>query len=452
MKEASRVFDGMKAHDQVSWTSIMSGFSQNGHGREAFVLFKEIDGMSFECGMSLHAHLLKLGSKVNTFVVSSVIDCYLKCSRVEQAAQLFEATAERDIVLFNSMISGYSQNLYGEDALKLFIQMQKENISPTDHTLTSILNTCGNFTVLQEGRQLHALVTKLGPTNNIFVACALVDMHSKRGCIDEARCIFNQTVERNSVLWTSMISGYAQNGRGSEASELFGYLVREEGFAPDHVCFTAVLTACTSSGFLDRGIGYFNKMRRDYGLVPEMDNYACLIDIYARNGLLTKAREVFGEVELAREAAFELCKIEPHSAVPYIMLANIYGGAGFWREMDEVRKLMELKEIKKSTGWSWVEVGKKVHFFSMGDRSHPQSPDIYAELETLNCEMREARYMPTFNVPEKKGKEVLFFVSPHLPLPPAPSKKKKNRSWLEVEEIDSTTLAKIERKIGKEIR
>ncbi|XAR51430.1 hypothetical protein NMG60_11006061 [Bertholletia excelsa] len=113
-------------------------------------------------------------------------------------------------------------------------------------------------------------------------------MYSKCGCIDEARCIFNQTVERNSVLWTSIISGYAQNGRDSEALELFDYLVREEGFVPDHVCFTAVSTACNSSGFLDRGIGYFNKMRRDYRLVPEMDMCACLIDIYARKGFRPK--------------------------------------------------------------------------------------------------------------------------------------------------------------------
>ena len=33
-------------------------------------------------------------------------------------------------------------------------------------------------------------------------------------------------------------------------------------------------------------------MRRDYELVPEQDLYACLVDLYARNGHLRKAKEL----------------------------------------------------------------------------------------------------------------------------------------------------------------
>lgn len=79
-------------------------------------------------------------------------------------------------------------------------------------------------------------------------------MYSKCGSIDEAHCIFDQTVEKNNVLWTSVIMAYAQSDR---ALELFEHLVTEELFTPDHICFTAMLTACNHAGFLERGIEYF---------------------------------------------------------------------------------------------------------------------------------------------------------------------------------------------------
>ncbi|XP_062101056.1 pentatricopeptide repeat-containing protein At2g13600-like [Humulus lupulus] len=397
--EARRVFCSMKQHDQVSWTSIISGLSKNDHEREAIWKFKEmlstqINPNSFtyvgvisacskleeglQQGSLLHAHVIKLGFNDNNCVASSLIDCYSKWGEVDQAKFVFDEITEKDGVLLGSMISGYAQNLYGDEALKVFMEMRNMNLSPNDHTLTSVLNACGSLTVLQEGKQVHSLVTKMGSESNVFVASALIDMYSKCGSIDEARGIFDQTPEKNTVLWTSLIMGYAQSGRGSEALELFDHLVTEEGLKPDHICFTAILTACNHVGFLERGVDYFNKMIKDYGLVPELDQYACLVDLYARNGHLRKAKElmeempcspnhvmwssflgfckVYGEVELGREAAKELIEMEPFNAAPIVTLSHLYARAGLWTEVAEVRKLMQKKDIRKSSGWSrWLK-------------------------------------------------------------------------------------------------
>ncbi|KAF3439137.1 hypothetical protein FNV43_RR17412 [Rhamnella rubrinervis] len=434
--EARSVFCCMTRHDQVSWSSIIAGFSQNGYCIEAIVMFKEMLSTDFKpnsftyvsvisacTGLTgaleevslLHTHVIKLGFNSNSFVVSSLIDCYSKWGMVDQASLLFGETTKRDNILFNSIISGYSQNLYGEEAMKLFMEMRNKHLSPTDHTLTSILNASGSLTVLQHGRQIHSLVTKMGSESNVFVVSALIDMYSKCGSIDCARCVFDQTVEKNSVLWTSMIMGYAQSGRGFEALELFEHSVTKDRFMPDHVCFTAVLTACNHAGFLERGIEYFNKLRMVYGLVPELDQYACLVDLYARNGHLRKAKElmeempytpnyvmwssflssckVHGEVDLAREAAHKLIELEPCNAAHYVTLSHIYARAGLWAEVAEVRKLMQQKAKRKSAGWSWLEVDKAVHVFSVGDIAHPCSGDIYGELEKLNMEMKETNCM-----------------------------------------------------------
>ncbi|XP_027366398.1 pentatricopeptide repeat-containing protein At4g19191, mitochondrial-like isoform X3 [Abrus precatorius] len=181
----------------------------------------------------------------------------------------------------------------------------------------------------------------MGSERNVFVASALIDMYSKGGDIDEARCVLDQTSRKNNVLWTSMIMGYAQCGRG----------------------------------FLDKGVEYFNKMRTSYGLSPDIDQYACLIDLYARNGNLRKARDlmeempydpnyviwssflssckIYGDIELGREAADQLIKMEPCNAAPYLTLAHIYARKGLWNEVAEVRRLMQQRRIRKFVGWSW---------------------------------------------------------------------------------------------------
>ncbi|OVA06807.1 Pentatricopeptide repeat [Macleaya cordata] len=434
MVDARNVFYRMRNHDQVSWTSIITGFAQNGHGKEALVLFKEMletsirpDCFTFTSVISactqseaaleeaalLHVHVIKLGFEQNSSVISSLVDCYSKCGKIDRAISVFNSTLEKDTILVNTMIAGYSQNLLGEEALRLFTKMRKDGLCPTDYTFGSVLNACGSLTILQQGRQIHSLLTKTGSDRNVFVASSLIDMYSKCGTIDEARKIFDQTIQRNNVLWTSMITGYAQSGRGEDALELFENLVRE-GLKPDRICFTAVLTACNHGGFLDKGIEYLNKMKTYFGLVPELDQFACMVDLYGRNGHLRKARElmeempfepnaviwtsflgscrVHREVELGREAAKQLLKLEPNSPAPYVTLANIYADAGMWEEVKEVRKMMKEKGMRKSGGWSWVEIEQKFHVFSVNDTSHPQMQEIYAELYKLYFEMREAGY------------------------------------------------------------
>ncbi|XP_057981057.1 pentatricopeptide repeat-containing protein At2g13600-like [Malania oleifera] len=434
---ARTVFDGLKSHDQVSWTSFISGFSQNGHGREAVLLFKEMlctqirpncftyvsvisacTGLqaTLEQVLLLHTHVIVLGLQNNNFVVSSLIDCYSKYGRIDQAVLLFDATTDRDNIILNSMISGYSHNLCSEEALKLFMEMKSAGLSSTSHTLTSLLNACGSLTALRQGRQVHSIVIKMGSDGNVFVASALIDMYSKCGSINEAWLVFYQTSQKNSVLWTSMIMGYARSGKGSDALRLFEHLVTEEGFIPDHICYTAVLTACNHAGYLDRGIKYFNQMKMKYGLVPQIDQYASLIDLYARNGHLRKAKElmeempydpnfvmwssflsscrVYGEVELGKEAADQLFNMKSSNAAPYVTMANLYAEAGLWDNVATIWRSMKQKGIRKSAGWSWVEVDNRVNIFSAGDASNPQSQDIYAELENLNLEMMAVGCMP----------------------------------------------------------
>ncbi|KAL9226526.1 hypothetical protein vseg_002330 [Gypsophila vaccaria] len=433
VEKARRVFDGMDRHDEVSWTSMIWCYSQRGFGVEAFVLFKRMLGSDIRpncftyvgviaaCtelkdlhvqGSLVHAHAIKLGFVINGFVVSALVDCYSKYGRVDEAVSVFHAASTEDNIVYNSMISGYCQNMYYDDALRLFVKMREEGLNSTHFTLSSVLNACGRLSVLQLGRQLHCLVMKLGFATNVFVMSSLIDMYSKSGSVDEASCAFKQTKEKNSVIWTSMVSGYAQSGQALEALHVFDQMV-DEGFLPDHICFTAALTACNHSGFLERAVGYFEKMRNDYDLVPTLDQYACLIDLYARKGQLIKAMElmekmpydpncvvlssvltcckIHGSVETGREIANQLFELEPHNAAAYLTMTHIYADAGLQDEVTNIRKLMKQKVTTKSAAWSWIEVDGNIEVFLVGDVSHHMSDRICLLLERLNMDVRDSR-------------------------------------------------------------
>ena len=147
----------------------------------------------------MHAHVLKLGFVKSGFLISSLIDFYSKCGRVDGAALLFDAATSRDNILCNSMVVGCCQNFYCEDALKLLIRMREEDINPAHFTMSSVLNTCGSLSLLRLGRQGHSLVLKQGLVSNVFVLSFLIDMYSKSGSTDDARSVLDQTIERNIV-------------------------------------------------------------------------------------------------------------------------------------------------------------------------------------------------------------------------------------------------------------
>lgn len=57
---------------------------------------------------------------------------------------------------------------------------------------------------------LYGLLVKLGNAyvNDLFVVSAAIVMYAELGCVDFATRIFENTCERNTEIWNSMISGY----------------------------------------------------------------------------------------------------------------------------------------------------------------------------------------------------------------------------------------------------
>jgi pentatricopeptide repeat protein len=212
-----------------------------------------------------------------------------------------------------------------------------------------------------------------------------------------------------------MIVGYGMHGYGENALKVF-YQMQLENMKPDHITFVGVLSACTHAGLLDEGLQYFDIMKRDYSISPRVEHYACIVDLLGRAGNLQEAYDFIKEipfepgpvvwggllgacrihsnVELGECVAKLLFEIEPNNASNYILLSNIYAEAGRWQDVAKVRMTMKEKGLKRRPGCSWIKVKNRVHAFHAGDTSHPQWEKIYAMLEILARQVKDAGYMP----------------------------------------------------------
>eukprot|EP01018_Ginkgo_biloba_P002728 Gb_38067 [translate_table: standard] len=404
------------------------------------------DLTALEQGMEIHEKIIRSGFQTDVFVENALVDMYAKCGSIEKAREIFDTMHQRDVVSWTALIVGYTQNGYVDEALKLFQempernvfswtamiagyvqngqavealklfrQMQQVGVKPVSKTFASVLPACANLAALEQGTEIHVEIIRNGFDSDLFVGNALVDMYSKCGKIEKARDLFDKMPQRDEVSWNTMIAGYGMHGYGKEALKLFEQM-QHSGMNPDHVTLVSVLSACCHARLVDEGCQYFECMSQHYHITPAMQHYGCMVDLLGRAGRLDEAQDfinkmplkpdatvwrcllgacrIHNDLELGEYVAEQLFELDPTNAAPYVLLSNIYAAAGRWDDTENVRRMMKDRRVKKTPGCSWIEVNKHVHAFLVGDWSHPQMQEIYAELERLSRQMRVAGYVP----------------------------------------------------------
>ncbi|XVF19735.1 hypothetical protein REPUB_Repub11eG0136500 [Reevesia pubescens] len=408
MDDAFKLFSMMhEAQNVVSWTAMISGHLQNGGIEKALKLFclmnKEgvkpnhftystiLTAQPAVSPFQIHAQVIKANYEKCPSVGTAILDAYVKLGYIEEAAKAFEQIDERDIIAWSAMLAGYAQIGDSEGASKIFIQLVKERIKPNEFTFSSVINACAAPTApLEQGKQFHAWSIKSKLSDALCVSSALITMYAKRGNIDNAYQVFTRQRERDLVSWNSMISGYAQHGHAKEALKVFEEM-RKQNMEMDDITFIGVISACSHSGLVDEGKQYFNMMVKDYHISPTVELYSCMVDLYSRAGMLTKAMDIIKRMPFPAE---QLISLRPLDSAAYVLLSNIYAAAGNWHERRKVRNLMEQKKVKKEAGYSWIEIKNKTHTFLAADLSHPMSDCIYSKLDELKIRLKDIGYQP----------------------------------------------------------
>ncbi|KAI5067654.1 hypothetical protein GOP47_0018182 [Adiantum capillus-veneris] len=314
LAKAQEVFDKLATPNVVSWTVLIAGYAEHGHGNKAIQCFNRMqcEGISpdpvalvsslkacinvgavkkLDC---LHAAIgRQLLLDKNLVVGNTLIDVYIKCGLLAKAQQVFDKLPLRDTVSWTTLIAGHVDHGYGEKAVQLFDHMQFEGVASDTATLVSTLKACGSIRSRNKGRELHAEAEKQGFLARSHAVCnTLVDMYSKCGLVAKARQIFDTLAYRDVVSWTALISGYAECGHGEEALDCFEKM-KADGVSPNATTFICGLKACSSIGAMEKGEGLHVEIERQRLLGEDAVVGTTLINMYAKCGSLSKAQEVF---------------------------------------------------------------------------------------------------------------------------------------------------------------
>ncbi|XP_042482017.1 pentatricopeptide repeat-containing protein At5g15300-like [Macadamia integrifolia] len=359
---ARALFDGSQERDVVAWSALTAGYARRGDLEMARQLFDE--------------------SPIKDLVSWNVmITAYVKCGDMGNARKLFDEVPERDVVTWNAMIAGYVLCGSCDKALEMFEEMRCAGERPDEVTMLSLLSACADSGALDVGQKVHFSLSGMDlESSSIVLGNALIDMYAKCGSIQKALKVFRGMREKDVSSWNSILGGLAFHGHAEETINLFTEMRREK-IKPNEITFVAVFVACSHGGMVEEGHQYFNLMRNEYGIEPNIKHYGCMVDLLGRAGLLNEAFRfveameiepnaivwrtllgacrTHGNVELGKQANKRLLAMRRDQSGDYVLLSNIYASMGEWDGVEKVRKLMDDSGVKKERGCSLIEADNK---------------------------------------------------------------------------------------------
>jgi pentatricopeptide repeat protein len=353
---------------------------------------------------------------------NSLLAGYIRCGDIDEARRIFDEMPERNVISWTTMISGCAHNGRCRQALSLFGEMRRAHVELDQVSLVAALSACAEIGNLNLGRWIHGYIEERMSVRNqpllVSLNNALIHMYASCGVIDEAYKVFSKMPRKNTVSWTSIITGLAKLGRGEEALSVFRSMLGSgvNQVRPDEITFIGVLCACSHAGFVDEGRHLFERMNQTWGISPKIEHYGCMVDLLSRAGFLDEAYRlvetmpirpndaVWGallggcrihkNVELASHVTQKLAvELDPGQAAGYlVLLSNVYATAERWKDVVTVRQKMVEMGVKKPPGRSWVQINGTVHDFVAGDRAHKHAPLIYEMLGEITRQAQQEGY------------------------------------------------------------
>ncbi|KAD7479241.1 hypothetical protein E3N88_02377 [Mikania micrantha] len=492
-----RTFQQVKHPNPFLYTALIRGYAMQGSLMKSVMMYNlmrrqgigpisftftsllkacsDVDGVSL--GVQIHGQIIKFGGfGSDLYVSNTLIDMYVRCVLVdsarkvfdempkkdeiswtslivaytrhgdmEEAGKLFDGLPVKDMVAWTTMVMGFSQNGKPRESLEYFDRMLEARVETDEVTLASVISACAQLGATKYAKWVQDVAdrTGFGPTNNVVIGSALIDMYSKCGCIEEACNMFDKMKNKNVYSYSSLILGLAMHGCAQEAIDLFEKMLKTN-IKPNKVTFLGVLTACCHAGLVQQGQNLFAAMEKEHGITRTVDHYTCMVDLLGRAGLIEDAYDVIkampmsphagvwgallgacrihGNPDIAEIAANHLFELEPNAIGNYILLSNTYASARKWNEVSKIRALFRSKGLKKNPASSWVEGAKGViHEFFAGDMNHPRTSEIKRELEDLVCKLTVDGYTPIlscvpYDVSDYEKKKILLGHSEKLAL------------------------------------
>nr|AGT16252.1 pentatricopeptide repeat-containing protein [Saccharum hybrid cultivar R570] len=321
----------------------------------------------------------------NLYVLNVMLASLCRSSDLDSARTFFDGIPDKDVdrvlraraayvVSWSTMLACYFSNGHLADGLAFFRTMTfTTDIDVDCAMLATLLTSCASAGFLPLFcRAIHGYAVRHSIPASMHLGTALIDCYAKNNRIDYTTRVFAQMTKRNVVHWTIMICGMVSQFCNIEAVHLFEEMC-QRGVQPNEMTFTAVLSACVNAGLVEKGRELFKLMVDRYRLEPTIHHYGCMVDLYAKAGLLEDAYEVIKTMKVERNVIiwtsllaackkfknFEIAvegmekvlalEISDENAGLYMLICDLYAMGGRWDNVLKIRRLVEERDVWKNT-------------------------------------------------------------------------------------------------------
>ncbi|KAK0574404.1 hypothetical protein LWI29_023116 [Acer saccharum] len=242
LNSAHHLFEEMPLRDVVTYNLLISGHGKYGQSKRALLLYNEMvsygikesastfssvlsictdAGFCIE-GTQVHCRVVSLGFGSNLYIGSSLVGLYMRMRLDVNALKLFDELPERNLPTWNLMLRGFCELGRSDELLRLYAKMKFDGVDPNELSFCYLFSGCSNAMFVNEGKQLHCHVIKLGWVDTgVFLANALVDFYSACGSLTDATKSFEAIPVGDVISWNSVVLVYAKHGLVFDALELF---------------------------------------------------------------------------------------------------------------------------------------------------------------------------------------------------------------------------------------
>ncbi|KAL1827953.1 hypothetical protein DCAR_0207163 [Daucus carota subsp. sativus] len=351
LRPARGVFDTMLEPNQVSWSSIVSCCCYCGENLEGVKIFSKshragVKINEFYCasvlgacvaleylefGIQVHCHAVKCGIRKDPFVMTGLVNFYVKCCKLDLAQNAFWELDNQHLSAWTALIGGYVQLGNGRKAIDLFCKLLSTGTKPSEQTFCSVLGAFVDAKDIKVGQQLHSLIIKMGFISFTFVGNAVLDFYSKSGILEDSLKIFEDIDSQDVVTWNALIDGHVKSGCHNEAIELLRSML-VEGFDPNLYTYSSLLSICGDLPAIEWGKQAHCRVLKS-GFHSSVVVGSALIDMYAKCGRLHDAQKTFD-------------RLASKNLVSWNTMLVGYAQHGFGKESLDIYNLMPKDKIR----------------------------------------------------------------------------------------------------------
>jgi len=210
------------------YLSLLKGFAQR----------KEM-----QPAMEVYADMQAAGVEITVQAFNAVIDVCARCGDVERAAEVFREMCLRvtpDLTTYATIIKGYIVQGDLEQAIQLFTLMRKRGVAPDAVLFNAVLDGCARKQMTSLAGHILSDMESSGIAPSNHTLAILVKLYGKSHDIDTAFAYVDALplkygFEPNAQVYTALMSACVSTGHMQKAQEVFAKIG-----SPDAKAFTTL--------------------------------------------------------------------------------------------------------------------------------------------------------------------------------------------------------------------